>query len=72
MVDSLVCEDDVVVDALLDEYNAATGIAGATVLGDRSVSLIVDVNQLLELGVKQELDAQQYREAEAMKGSVRG
>ena len=32
-------------------------IAGASILGDGSVSLIIDVSQLLELGVKQELSA---------------
>lgn len=72
MVDALIGEEDVVIKPLQDQFTASPGIAGATVLGDGSVSLIVDVNQLLELGVKQELDAQQYREAEAMKGSVRG
>ncbi len=72
MVDSLIGEEDVVIKPLQDQFTASPGIAGATVLGDGSVSLIVDVNQLLELGVKQELDAQQLREAEVMKSSSRG
>ena len=33
------------------------GIAGASILGDGSVSLIIDVSQLLELGVRQEIEA---------------
>lgn len=69
MVDELIGEEDVVIKPLQDQFSASPGIAGATVLGDGSVSLIVDVNQLLELGVKQELDAQQLREAEVLKGS---
>ncbi|WP_407397490.1 chemotaxis protein CheW [Treponema sp.] len=72
MVDALIGEEDVVIKPLESQFTSSPGIAGATVLGDGSVSLIVDVNQLLELGVKQELDAQQIREAEAMKSSARG
>ncbi|MDO4506271.1 MAG: chemotaxis protein CheA [Spirochaetales bacterium] len=71
MVDALIGEEDVVIKPLESQFTSSPGIAGATVLGDGSVSLIVDVNQLLELGVKQELDAQQIREAEAMKSSAR-
>lgn len=72
MVDALIGEEDVVIKPLQDQFTASPGIAGATVLGDGSVSLIIDVNQLLELGVKQELDAQQVREAEAIKTAARG
>lgn len=72
MVDALIGEEDVVIKPLESQFTSSPGIAGATVLGDGSVSLIVDVNQLLELGVKQELDAQQIREAEAIKTAARG
>ncbi len=67
MVDSLVGEEDVVIKPLRDQFTASPGIAGASILGDGSVSLIIDVSQLLELGVKQELDAQQLREEEAIR-----
>ncbi|MGN0730111.1 chemotaxis protein CheW [Treponema sp.] len=70
MVDALIGEEDVVIKPLQDQFTSSPGIAGATVLGDGSVSLIIDVNQLLELGVKQELDAQQVREAEAIKSAT--
>ena len=70
MVDALIGEEDVVIKPLQDQFTSSPGIAGATVLGDGSVSLIIDVNQLLELGVKQELDAQQVREAEAIKSAA--
>lgn len=70
MVDALIGEEDVVIKPLQDQFTSSPGIAGATVLGDGSVSLIIDVNQLLELGVKQELDAQQLREAEAIKSAA--
>lgn len=59
MVDSLIGEEDVVIKPLNDQFTSTPGIAGASILGDGSVSLIIDVSQLLELGVQQELNAQQ-------------
>jgi two-component system, chemotaxis family, sensor kinase CheA len=59
MVDSLIGEEDVVIKPLRDQFTNSPGIAGASILGDGSVSLIIDVSQLLELGVKQEINAQQ-------------
>ena len=58
MVDSLIGEEDVVIKPLRDQFTNSPGIAGASVLGDGSVSLIIDVRQLLELGVRQDLNAQ--------------
>ena len=58
MVDALIGEEDVVIKPLKDQFTNSPGIAGASILGDGSVSLIIDVGQLLELGVKQELLAQ--------------
>ena len=72
MVDALVGEEDVVIKPLRDQFTTSPGIAGASILGDGSVSLIIDVSQLLELGVKQEISAQQTREAEAIKNASRG
>lgn len=67
MVDMLVGEEDVVIKPLRDQFTKSPGIAGASVLGDGSVSLIIDVSQLLELGVQQEINAQQLREKEAIR-----
>ncbi len=63
MVDALIGEEDVVIKPLHDQYTITPGIAGASILGDGSVSLIIDVTQLLDLGVKQELNAREEREA---------
>ena len=67
MVDGLIGEEDVVIKPLLDQYTITPGIAGASILGDGSVSLIIDVSQLLDLGVKQELNAREAREAAVSK-----
>ncbi|MCH5290613.1 MAG: chemotaxis protein CheA [Treponema sp.] len=72
MVDALLGEEDVVIKPLRDQFTTSPGIAGASVLGDGSVSLIIDVNQLLELGLRQEISAQQSREQEAINESIRG
>jgi two-component system chemotaxis sensor kinase CheA len=63
MVDSLIGEEDVVIKPLRDQFTNSPGIAGASILGDGSVSLIIDVSQLLDLGLKQELQAREQREA---------
>ncbi len=52
MVDSLIGGEDVVIKPLLDKFTNSPGIAGATILGDGKVALIIDVSQLLELGLK--------------------
>lgn len=59
MVDTLIGEEDVVIKPLKDKFTVTPGIAGASILGDGSVSLIIDVSQLLDLGVRQEITAQQ-------------
>ncbi|MFW5718589.1 MAG: chemotaxis protein CheW, partial [Spirochaetota bacterium] len=63
IVDSLIGEEDVVIKPLRDRYTNAPGIAGANITGDGRVSLIIDVTQLLELGLAHERDARREREA---------
>lgn len=57
IVDSLLGEEDVVIKPLKDKYAKTFGIAGATILGDGSVSLIIDVQQLLERNHSLSVDA---------------
>jgi two-component system chemotaxis sensor kinase CheA len=63
MVDSLIGEEDVVIKPLKDKYSTSPGIAGATILGDGMVSLIIDVSQLLDLDLRIEKDRRKEREA---------
>ena len=62
MVDALIGEEDVVIKPLKDQFTNSPGIAGASILGDGSVSLVIDVSKLLELGIKQEMLAQEREE----------
>lgn len=62
IVDSLIGEEDVVIKPLRDRYTNAPGIAGANITGDGRVSLIIDVAQLLELGLASERNARRERE----------
>ncbi len=52
LVDSVIGEEDIVIKPLKDKYTSTPGIAGATILGDGTVSLILDVSQLIDLGLK--------------------
>jgi two-component system chemotaxis sensor kinase CheA len=62
IVDALVGEEDVVIKPLRDHYTNAPGIAGANITGNGTVSLIIDVSQLLELGQNREIEARHQRE----------
>ncbi|MDR1626815.1 MAG: chemotaxis protein CheA [Spirochaetia bacterium] len=63
IVDSLIGEEDVVIKPLRDQFTNVPGIAGANITGDGTVSLIIDVPQLLELGLKREIEERSRREA---------
>ena len=63
IVDSLIGEEDVVIKPLRGQFTSVPGIAGANITGDGTVSLIIDVPQLLDLGMKRELEERRKREA---------
>lgn len=48
VVDQLLGEDDIVIKSLAENYRNVTGIAGASILGNGSVSLILDVSAIVE------------------------
>lgn len=50
IVDELLDQQQVVIKSLETNYNKVDGISGATILGDGTVALIVDINGLLKMG----------------------
>jgi two-component system chemotaxis sensor kinase CheA len=48
IVDHVLGEDDVVIKSLAENYQSVEGVSGASLLGDGRVSLILDVNFLLD------------------------
>lgn len=59
VVDRLLGEEDVVIKPLRDDFSNTPGIAGATILGDGKVSLIIDVTQLLDMGTIHQIELRQ-------------
>lgn len=51
-VDNLLGEQDVVIQSLAENFENIQGIAGASILGDGRVSLILDVGTLLEMACR--------------------
>lgn len=68
MVDALIGEEDVVIKPLNDNFANSQAIAGASILGDGSVTLIIDVAKLIDLGLKRE----NLLYTEAMAAAIRG
>ncbi|AEJ62053.1 CheA signal transduction histidine kinase [Spirochaeta thermophila DSM 6578] len=62
VVDGILGEEDVVIKPLRDHFVNTPGIAGANITGEGTVSLIIDVPQLLELGLKEEREARKKRD----------
>ena len=48
-VDRVIGEEDVVIKSIADNYRNVAGIAGASILGDGRVSLILDPPALIEM-----------------------
>ena len=48
-VDCVLGEEDVVIKSMAENYQNVTGIAGASILGDGRVSLILDTTALIDL-----------------------
>lgn len=51
-VDTLLGEEDVVIKSMAENYRNVPGIAGASILGDGSVSLILDVSALISMSAR--------------------
>ncbi|WP_448548640.1 chemotaxis protein CheA [Thalassotalea fusca] len=51
MVDDLLAQQQVVIKSLKDNYQHVDGISGATILGDGSVAMILDIPGLIQLAI---------------------
>jgi two-component system chemotaxis sensor kinase CheA len=52
IVDELLGQEDVVIKSLAENYRNVRGVAGASIRGDGTVSLILDVGAIMELAAK--------------------
>ena len=53
-VDDLLGEEDIVIKSLAENYKNVNGIAGASILGDGRVSLILDVAALIDIACRKQ------------------
>jgi two-component system chemotaxis sensor kinase CheA len=58
MVDDLLAQQQVVIKSLKDNYQQVDGISGATILGDGSVAMILDIPGMISMALKQAQIAQ--------------
>ena len=58
VVDDLLGEEDIVIKSLAENFRNVNGLAGASILGDGRVSLILDVAAIVELACSQKRSAQ--------------
>lgn len=52
MVDDLLAQQQVVIKSLKDNYQQVNGISGATILGDGSVAMILDIPGMIAMAMK--------------------
>ena len=65
VVDELLGQQQVVVKSLASNFRPLDGISGATILGDGTVALIIDIAGIIQLGkVQQPMPASEFDEAQ--------
>jgi len=62
IVDRLLGEEDIVIKSMAENYRNVDGIAGASILGDGRVSLILDVGVLLEMSAHLDIPEKNIKE----------
>jgi len=67
MVDDLLAQQQVVIKSLNDNYQQVEGISGATILGDGSVAMILDVPGMIVMAMKR---AQEKQSEHTLKGAL--
>lgn len=58
MVDDLLAQQQVVIKSLEDNYQQVDGISGATILGDGSVAMIIDIPGIIDMALSHARDKQ--------------
>jgi two-component system chemotaxis sensor kinase CheA len=61
MVDDLLAQQQVVIKSLNDNYQQVAGISGATILGDGSVAMILDIPGIIMMALEQAQKAQRVK-----------
>jgi two-component system chemotaxis sensor kinase CheA len=61
MVDDLLAQQQVVIKSLNDNYQQVEGVSGATILGDGSVAMILDVPGIISMALAKAQLNQKYR-----------
>jgi len=67
LVDDLLAQQQVVIKSLKDNYQQVEGISGATILGDGSVAMILDVPGMIEMAMKR---AQEKQSEHTLEGAL--
>lgn len=70
MVDDLLAQQQVVIKSLKDNYQQVEGISGATILGDGSVAMILDIPGMIAMAMKAASKMQQQRNMSALAEGV--
>jgi two-component system, chemotaxis family, sensor kinase CheA len=67
MVDDLLAQQQVVIKSLADNYQQVDGISGATILGDGSVAMILDIPGMITLAMKKN-QSKRYQSQRVIEG----
>lgn len=71
LVNNLIGEQDIVIKTLKDTVTKSEGIAGATILGDGTVSFILDIQTIVGLGTKRIIERGKVNTANTSKNELR-
>ncbi|WP_028330829.1 chemotaxis protein CheA [Brachyspira alvinipulli] len=71
LVNNLIGEQDIVIKTLKDSITKSEGLAGATVLGDGTVSFILDIQTIVSLGTKRIIERGKVPNSSTSKNDLR-
>lgn len=71
LVNNLIGEQDIVIKTLKDRVTRVEGISGATILGDGTVSFILDIQTIVGLGTKRIIERGKFSKKPTSKNELR-